>query len=215
MTLDGDMYVSPGDGRQNEEQGSEQDGQRPNSKTELSGIEDAAERFLAALGVDLTTPGTVDTARRMARAYSELLTPIPLSTTTFPNKEGYSELVLERRIPFTALCEHHFLPFSGHAYLGYLPAECIIGLSKLTRLVQFLARSPEVQERLTQQIADWLYERLRPRGVGVVVVAEHQCVAIRGVRASGTTTVTSALHGDLRTDWRQRREFFQLTGAMT
>ena len=133
--------------------------------------------------------------------------------TTFDNAEGYDELVIARSIPFRTVCEHHLLPFSGVAHVGYVPAERILGLSKLARLVEHFAAGPQTQERLTRQVADCLAERLRPRGVGVVLEAEHSCMTLRGVRATGATTVTSALLGTLRTDERSRAEFFALAGA--
>ena len=149
----------------------------------------------------------------MARAYAELFDAKPLRLTTFPNDEGYDELVLARSIPFRTVCEHHLLPFSGVAHVGYLPGDRILGLSKLARLVEHFAARPQVQERLTKQIADCLAERLNPRGVGVVLEAEHACMTLRGVRALGTTTVTSALLGTMRTDARSRAEFFALAGV--
>ena len=119
----------------------------------------------------------------MARAYAELFDPAPLRLTTFPNAEGYDELVIAREIPFRTVCEHHLLPFAGVAHVGYLPGERILGLSKLARLVEHFAARPQTQERLTKQVADCLLERLRPRGAGVVLEAEHTCMTLRGVRA--------------------------------
>jgi GTP cyclohydrolase IA len=171
----------------------------------------AAGALLAALGVDLG--GVMGrTPARMARALEELLTPRPFDLTTFPNDEGYQQMVIERDIPFTSLCEHHFLPFTGRAYVAYLPGERILGLSKLARVVEMFACRPQVQERLTQQVADWLHGQLKPAGTGVVVVAEHLCMTLRGARAGGATTVTSALHGMLLNDPRARGEFFALSG---
>jgi GTP cyclohydrolase IA len=171
----------------------------------------AAGALLAALGVDLG--GVMGrTPARMARALEELLTPRPFDLTTFPNDEGYRQMVIERDIPFTSLCEHHFLPFTGRAYVAYLPGERILGLSKLARVVEMFACRPQVQERLTQQVADWLHGQLHPAGTGVVVVAEHLCMTLRGARAEGATTVTSALHGLLLDDPRARGEFFALSG---
>src|SRR5690348_3094949 len=149
----------------------------------------------------------------MARAYAELFSPHPLRLTTFANDEGYDELVLARAIPFRTVCEHHLLPFSGVAHVGYLPGSRILGLSKLARIVEHFAARPQTQERLTKQVADCLAERLRPRGTGVVLAAEHSCMTLRGVRALGTTTVTSALLGTLRDDARSRAEFFSLAGV--
>jgi GTP cyclohydrolase IA len=175
--------------------------------------EAAAAAFLEALGVSTDPPGLADTPRRMAAAYAELLTPREFDLTTFPNDEGYDELVLARDIPVQSVCEHHMLPFTGVAHVGYLPGDRIVGLSKLARVVELFARRPQVQERLTVQVADWLAGRLRPRGVGVVVEAEHMCMSLRGVHAPGTTTTTSALLGSLREDPRSRAEFLSLTGG--
>jgi GTP cyclohydrolase I len=133
--------------------------------------------------------------------------------TTFPNDEGYDELVVVRDIPFHSLCQHHLLPFSGVAHVGYLPASRILGLSKLARVVEHFARGLQVQERLTKQIGDWLDHRLAPKGVGVVLEAEHLCMSLRGVQAVGSRTVTSSLHGLIRDDARTRAEFLDLTGV--
>lgn len=177
---------------------------------------DLAERavadLLVALGKDTTGEHTGDTPRRVAHAYAEMLTPRPFNLTTFPNDEGYDELVVARDIPFHSLCEHHMLPFTGVAHIGYLPGDRILGLSKLARVVELFARDLQVQERLTKQVADWLQEQLAPKGVGVVLEAEHLCMSLRGVRAAGSTTITSALHGLLRDDPRSRAEFFSLAG---
>jgi GTP cyclohydrolase I len=170
----------------------------------------AAADLLRALGADLDSPGLADTPRRMAEAYAELLTPLPFEPTTFPNTDGYDELVVAGSIPFHSLCEHHLLPFHGVAHVGYLPGERIIGLSKLARVVELYARELQVQERLTQQVADWLDEHLEPRGVGVVLEAEHLCMSLRGVQKPGSRTVTSALHGLVREDPRTRQEFLDL-----
>jgi GTP cyclohydrolase IA len=130
--------------------------------------------------------------------------------TTFPNDEGYDELVIARDIPIHSLCRHHLLPFHGLAHVGYLPGQRILGLSKLARVVELFARDLQVQERLTQQVADWLEANLAPKGVGVVIKAEHLCISLRGVRAAGAHTITSALHGALRNDDRSRQEFLAL-----
>ena len=171
--------------------------------------------LLAALGQDPAAEPLADTPRRVAASYAELLTPAPFTPTTFPNDEGYDELVLARAIPFASLCQHHLLPFTGLAHVGYLPAERILGLSKLARVVELFARRLQVQERLTTQVADWLQDHLEPKGVGVVLEAEHQCMSLRGVRAAGARTITSALHGLLRTDPRSRQEFLALAGTTT
>ena len=177
---------------------------------DLPAAEDAARAFLAALGVDLDDESRAESPGRMARAYAELLTPRPFDLTTFPNDEGYDELVVARSLPVQSVCEHHLLPFTGVAHVGYLPGERILGLSKLARVVELFARRPQVQERLTQQVARWLWDALEPRGVGVVVEADHQCMSLRGVRAAGASTVTSALLGTLRDDPRSRAEFLAL-----
>ena len=180
---------------------------------DLARAERAVGELLAALGQDVDDEHTRGTPRRVAAAYAEMLTPRSFNLTTFPNDEGYDELVLARDIPFHSLCQHHMLPFKGVAHVGYLPGERILGLSKLARVVELFARSLQVQERLTKQVADWLQEQLDPKGVGVVMEAEHLCMSLRGVQADGSRTVTSALHGMLRSDHRSRAEFFSLTGV--
>lgn len=175
---------------------------------------DAAERAVAdlmsALGLATDDPVLAKTPGRVARAYAELLTPREFGLTTFPNDEGYDELVVARDIPFTSLCEHHLLPFSGVAAVGYLPGSRILGLSKLARVVDMFARRTQVQERMTTQIASWLDQHLRPHGVGVVLRAEHTCMTVRGVQARGSSTVTSALLGRVRDDVRTREEFLTI-----
>lgn len=149
----------------------------------------------------------------MAGAYAELLTPAPFNLTTFPNDEGYDELVVVRDIPFQSLCMHHVLPFYGVAHVAYLAGERILGLSKLARVVELFARDLQLQERLTTQIAGWLERELQPKGVGVLLEAEHLCMSLRGVQKPGARTVTSALHGLVRDDPRTRDEFLSLTGG--
>jgi GTP cyclohydrolase IA len=170
----------------------------------------AVAALLRALGRDPAEPHLAETPRRVADAFTELLTARPFDLTTFANDEGYNELVLATSIPVQSLCEHHLLPFTGVAHIGYLPGDRILGLSKLARVLDLFARDLQVQERLTQQVADWLQENLSPRGVGVVIEAEHLCMSLRGVRAAGSRTITSALHGVLREDVRSRHEFFAL-----
>jgi GTP cyclohydrolase I len=180
---------------------------------DLAAAELAAGQFLQALGVALDSESLRETPGRMARAYAELFTPRPFTMTTFPNDEGYDELVLARAIPVRSVCEHHLLPFTGVAHVGYLPGDRILGLSKLARIVEHFSCRPQVQERLTKQVADWLYAHLHPRGAGVVIQAEHTCMTLRGVRAAGSRTVTSTLLGALREDPRSRQEFFALVGV--
>jgi GTP cyclohydrolase I len=182
-------------------------------RVDLVAAERAARDLLIALGADLSQAGLLETPRRMAGAYAELLTPEPFNLTSFPNEEGYDELVVVRDIPFQSLCMHHLLPFHGVAHVAYLPAERILGLSKLARVVEHFARDLQLQERLTTQVADCLQEQLEPKGVGVVLEAEHLCMSLRGVQKAGARTVTSALHGLVRDDPRTREEFLSLTGG--
>jgi GTP cyclohydrolase IA len=180
-------------------------------KIDHAAVQRAARELLRALGADLDADGLQDTPRRMADAYAELLTPQPFRATTFPNEDGYDELIVARSIPFHSLCMHHLLPFHGVAHIGYLPRERIIGLSKLGRVVELFARDLQIQERMTTQIAGWLQRELDPKGVGVVLEAEHLCMSLRGVQKLGAKTVTSALHGLVRDDARTRQEFLALT----
>ena len=184
----------------------------PEREADLVRTEAAVEELLASLGVDLSLEDVRETPHRVAAMYRELLTPDGFTFTTFENAAGYDELVLVCDIPFVSLCAHHLLPFTGHAHVAYVPAERIVGLSKLARAVIDTARSLQVQERLTKQVADLIQNELEPKGVGVVIEAEHQCMTIRGVRATGTATVTSTMYGLLRTDAATRQEFLSLTG---
>jgi GTP cyclohydrolase I len=187
---------------------------RPLGRVDLEATEAAARALLEALGADLGGDGLTETPRRVAAAFAELLTPAPFRPTTFPNDEGYDELVVARSIPLRSLCQHHLLPFWGVAHVGYLPGVHILGLSKLARVVELFARDLQTQERLTSQVAGWLEEQLSPRGVGVVVDAEHLCMTVRGVKAPGVRTLTSALRGQVRDDPRTRAEFLALTTTM-
>lgn len=172
--------------------------------------ERAARDLLIALGADPDAEGLRDKPRRVARAYTELLTYEPFDMTTVPNDEQYDELVVVRDIPFHSLCMHHLLPFHGTATVAYIPGERILGLSKLARVVDMFARDLQVQERLTKQVANWLEQHLQPRGIGVVLDAEHMCMTLRGVQKPGSRTITSALHGLVREDLRTREEFLAL-----
>ncbi len=182
---------------------------------DLAAAEDAARSFLHALGISTDSESMVGTPRRMAKAYAEMFDPRPFDLTTFPNDEDYDELVVSRSIPFRSVCEHHLLAFVGVAHIGYLPGERILGLSKFARVVEHFSSRPQVQERLTKQVADWLNEQLAPKGVGVVIEAEHSCMSLRGALAAGSNTVTSSLHGLIRSDSRCRQEFLALTGVMS
>jgi GTP cyclohydrolase I len=180
-----------------------------------SAAQAAARELLVALGADVDDDALRDTPRRMADAYAELLTPRPFRATTFPNDDGYDQLIVAGAIPFHSLCMHHLLPFHGVAHVGYLPGERIIGLSKLGRVVELFARDLQIQERMTTQIARWLERELEPRGVGVVLEAEHLCMSLRGIQKLGARTVTSSLHGLVRDDHRTRQEFLALATRHT
>ena len=181
------------------------------SAVDVDAAEAAVHQLLRSFGRDPVGSHLADTPRRVALAFTEMLTPRQFDLTTFPNDEGYDELVVATRIPVQSLCEHHLLPFTGVAHIGYLPGDRILGLSKLARVLEMFARDLQVQERLTRQVADWLQEQLAPRGVGVVIEAEHLCMSLRGARAGGSRTTTSALLGLLREDARTRAEFLSLT----
>ena len=144
-------------------------------------------------------PNLVDTDRRVAKMYLEIFSGLEEGNrpklTTFPNDERYTAMVMEKDIPFYSMCAHHFVPFYGHGHIAYIPNERIVGLSKLPRLLEFFARRPQLQERLTEQVATVLEEELKPQGVMVVIEARHLCVEMRGVRKPGSLTVTSAIRG--------------------
>jgi GTP cyclohydrolase I len=173
----------------------------------LNKAEAAVAELLKALGRDTTSDHLADTPRRVAASMIEMLTPREFTMTTFPNDEGYEELVLVRDIPFHSLCEHHLLPFRGVAHIGYIPADRLLGISKLARVLEKFSRDLQVQERLTRQVADYLQEQLAARGVGVVIEAEHMCMSLRGVQAAGATTVTSTFLGALADDAALREQF--------
>jgi GTP cyclohydrolase I len=178
---------------------------------DLARAEAGVRDLLEALGVDLTDESLRWTPSRVARMYAELLAPpSPFDVTTFPNDGAYDELVIVRDIPFSSLCEHHLMPFTGVAHVAYLPGARIVGLSKLARVVELYARRLQVQERMTSQIADWLEAHLEPRGAGVVIEAEHLCMTVRGVKTPGARTITSAVRGGVRSDPRTRAEFLAL-----
>jgi GTP cyclohydrolase I len=178
---------------------------------DLAAARVAAEAMLTALGLPVSGPDMAETPRRLVDVYAELLAVPDFDLTTFDNASGYDELVLVRDIPVRSLCEHHLLPFSGVAHVGYLPGDRILGLSKLARTVEFFARRVQTQERLTSQVADHLHDRLAPLGVGVVLEAEHSCMSLRGARATGASTLTTVLRGRLRDDPASRAEFLTLT----
>ena len=177
---------------------------------DLVAAEEAVYSLLEAIGADPDDEHLAETPRRVAAAYAEMLTPRPFDFTTFPNDEGYDELVVAREIPFHSLCQHHLLPFVGVAHVGYLPGDRILGLSKLARVVECFARGLQTQERLTKQVASWIEDNLQPKGVGVVIEAEHLCMTLRGANARGAKTMTSTLGGLVREDVRTRNEFLAL-----
>lgn len=180
---------------------------------DLQAVEGAVRTILLAVGEDPDRAGLLDTPRRVARMYKEMFAglqrdPARHLRVTFP--EDYDELVLVRDIPFTSMCEHHLLPFSGVAHVAYLPNGRVTGLSKIARVVEEVARRPQVQERMTQTIADLVERELESSGVAVVIEAEHSCMSIRGVRKPGSLTVTSALRGTFRTNAASRAEVMSL-----
>jgi len=187
----------------------------PEGRVDAARIEAAVREILLAVGEDPDRPGLQDTPARVARAYAETFAglgqdPYDVLATTFD--EDHDELVLVRDIPMYSTCEHHLVPFHGKAHIGYIPGVDgkVTGLSKLARLVEVYARRPQVQERMTRQIADALYEVLKPRGVMVVIEAEHLCMAMRGIRKPGSTTVTSAVRGIFRENAATRSEAMAL-----
>jgi GTP cyclohydrolase IA len=185
---------------------------------DIGRIEKAVREILIAVGEDPDRDGLVKTPTRVARAYAELFAglrvdPRDVLRTTF--EADHEELVLVRDIKVFSLCEHHLLPFKGVAHIGYIPAEDgrITGLSKLARLVEVYARRPQVQERLTSQIADQLADQLNARGVIVVIECEHLCMEMRGIRKAGSRTLTSAVRGILKTDPKTRLEALSLINS--
>ncbi len=155
--------------------------------------------ILTELGLDLADPNLTETDRRVAKLYLEMFHGLEEGAepaiTTFPNEERYSAMVIEKQIPFYSMCAHHLVPFYGHAHLAYIPNDTILGLSKFSRILEFYAKRPQLQERLTEQVANYLENKLAPQGVMVVVEARHLCVEMRGVKKSGAVTVTSAIRG--------------------
>ena len=180
---------------------------------DLEAAERAAAALLAAFGVPPGSEAARRTPARMVAGLAELLSTPAWEFTTFPNAEGQHELVLARNVPFTSVCAHHLLPFSGVAQVGVLPGERIAGLSKLARAVEAFAARMQVQEELGQQVASFLETRLECRGVGVVLEAEHLCMTRRGIKAQGCDTVTVATRGLLRDDRGARAEFLHLAQA--
>ena len=165
------------------------------------------------LNLDLEDPNYVETPERIAKMYLEMFHGLREGAepkiTTFPNDEGYDHMVIEKEIPFYSMCAHHFVPFYGHAHIAYIPQSTIVGLSKLPRVLEFYAKRPQLQERLTEQVAEFLWSKLEPQGVMVVIEARHLCVEMRGVKKAGALTTTSALRGCFA-DRMVREEFLAL-----
>ena len=178
-----------------------------------AGVRDAVLRIIEAIGEDPTREGLLDTPRRIAEMYGELFSGLrqdPREVLSAGFQESHREMVILKDIPFYSLCEHHFLPFHGRAHVGYVPNGRIVGASKIARAVDILARRPQMQERLTGQIADAIVEGLSPDGVAVVIQAEHLCMTMRGVQKAGTTLITSAIRGAFRRRAVTRSEFLAL-----
>jgi len=171
------------------------------------------EGVMKELQLDLSDPNYEETPRRVAKMYLEMFHGLMEGSeprvTTFPNDEGYHHMVIEKEIPFYSMCAHHFVPFYGHAHIAYIPQDSIVGLSKLPRILEFYAKRPQLQERLTEQVAEYLWSNLNPLGVMVVIEARHLCVEMRGVKKAGALTTTSALRGCF-VDREVREEFLAL-----
>ncbi len=174
--------------------------------------------IMRELNLDLDDPNYVETPERVAKMYLEMFQGLregaEPKVTTFPNDGDYNHMVIEKEIPFYSMCAHHFVPFYGHAHIAYIPDETIVGLSKLPRILEFFAKRPQLQERLTEQVAEFLWGRLVPQGVMVVIEARHLCVEMRGVKKSGALTTTSALRGCFA-DRKVREEFLALLSRKT
>lgn len=184
-----------------------------NNDVNLDAIKKAVREILIAVGENPDRPGLTETPRRVAKMYEEMFAGLRMDPArhlevVFP--ESYDEMVLVRDIPFTSMCEHHLLPFSGVAHVAYIPNGKVTGLSKIARVVDEVARRPQVQERMTQTIAEMVDSHLNTTGVAVVVSAEHSCMSIRGIKKPGSTTVTSALRGLFKTSQSTRAEFMSL-----
>jgi GTP cyclohydrolase I len=186
------------------------------SRVKLAVIEDAVAKILQAVGEDPSREGLHNTPKRVARMYAELLSGLhedPAKHLEVVFAERYDEMVILRDIPFNSMCEHHLLPFIGHAHVAYLPRGRVVGVSKLARVVDILAHRPQVQERLTSQIADMLMDKLDAKGVGVILEANHTCMTVRGVRKPGSVMVTSAMRGLFKKNLATRTEAINLMTA--
>ncbi len=184
-----------------------------NRKVDTARVEKAVREIIAAVGEDINREGLKDTPTRVANMYCELLAGMqedPKEHLKSVFTEKYDEIVLLRDIPFYSICEHHLMPFIGSAHVAYLPSGTVLGVSKLARIVDSFARRLQVQERLTDQIADFLMSSLKPQGVAVVIEASHSCMTIRGIKKPGSIMVTSALRGIFIRDSRSRSEVLSL-----
>ncbi len=187
--------------------------QNASENMDLQRMTKAVRELLVALGEDPDRPGLDGTPGRVARMYAELFHGLHTDARdhlTHYFQEDYDEIVCLRNIPFHSVCEHHLLPFLGHAHVAYLPDKRVVGVSKLARVVDTLAHQPQLQERLTKQIADLLHEELQARGVAVMMEATHTCMTIRGVHKPGSIMVTSAIRGLFRTNLASRNEVMSL-----
>ncbi len=184
----------------------------------VSAVAEHMAAIMTEFNLDLTDPNYKRTPERVAKMYLEMFHGLregaEPAVTTFPNDEGYHHMVIEREIPFYSMCAHHFVPFYGHAHIAYIPESEVVGLSKLPRILEFYAKRPQMQERLTEQVAEFLWSRLKPQGVMVVIEARHLCVEMRGVKKAGALTTTSALRGCFA-DRLVREEFLALLRRQT
>jgi GTP cyclohydrolase I len=184
-----------------------------NSEVDIEKIEKAVKEILLAVGEDIEREGIKGTPLRVARMYAELLGGMREDPKQYLRRvftENYDEIVLLRGISFYSICEHHLMPFIGSAHVAYLPAGAVLGVSKLARVVDCFARRLQVQERLTDQIADFIMDSLKPRGVAVVLEASHSCMTIRGIKKPGSVMVTSSLRGIFKSDPKSRNEIMSL-----
>jgi GTP cyclohydrolase I len=184
-----------------------------NEEPMIAAIGKHMSAIMAELNLDLDDPNFQETPERVAKMYLEMFHGLREGSqpkvTTFPNEGDYHHMVIEKEIPFYSMCAHHFVPFYGHAHIAYIPESRIVGLSKLPRILEFYAKRPQLQERLTEQVAEFLWSKLKPQGVMVVIEARHLCVEMRGVKKAGAMTTTSALRGCFA-DRKVREEFLSL-----
>ncbi len=178
----------------------------------LKMMEDGFKMILEGMGEDVNREGLLETPKRVAKMYAEVMSSLSgeqraedILKTRFHEK--YDEMIVVPNIPFASMCEHHFLPFTGKAHVAYIPGDCVVGLSKIPRVVEFYARFPQIQERMTRQIAELIQKELKPKGVAVLLEASHMCMTMRGIKKPGATMVTTQLLGCFKTDEKTRAEF--------